>query len=162
MSYQVTAGTSITFSYNADDIFNSVSLRSHYRARGLKDGNGKAMLDDYALSPDERNAFNEVFKEAVYKTFRAFFKITKGIANSIVFNATGVNSCQIVDNEASNATILPVIDSNLEKALKYYCLAEWFKMVGVPEEASRFSAEYETELTELSNNTFQLRKVNLS
>lgn len=69
----------IRFLFLKDKIFSHVSLRTQYRARSMKDEKGQSLIDDYAVSEDERDAFNIHLDTASYDVFNSVLKMTKGI-----------------------------------------------------------------------------------
>lgn len=73
----------IRFFYPTDSVFNSVSLRSTYRANMTKTADGESQLDDVAISQDEKDIMKEFMAEAVYDVAAELFKITEGITLSV-------------------------------------------------------------------------------
>lgn len=159
----------IRFYYGTDDLFNSLSLRTHYRAKMIKDGAGKSQLDDIALSQDEKDIFKELLKDGVNKLGAALFKIAQGVANSIFFDsdlsatlAAKSSGFEILDKEAYNSNLLPVIDSDIRNALRYYCLREWYGVVGSSEDVKTQDILFVGAQEDMINHTFQLRKPTMS
>jgi hypothetical protein len=81
----------IRFFYATEDIFNSLDLRSHYRANAIKDSAGNPQLDEMAISQDEYDIVKELLKEAVYEVGAVMFKIAQGVSNSIFFDTIITN-----------------------------------------------------------------------
>lgn len=77
----------IRFSYLTETLFNRLDLRTHYRAKMVKDGAGESQLDDVAISQDERDIVLEMLEQAVYEIGAYMFKIAQGVSNSIFFDS---------------------------------------------------------------------------
>jgi hypothetical protein len=77
----------IRFSYETDSLFNKLDLRTHYRAKRVKDGKGESQLDDIAISQDERDIVEEILEQAIFELGSFMFKISQGVDNSIFFNS---------------------------------------------------------------------------
>jgi len=157
----------IRFYYETDDVFNSVSIRSSYRAKMVKDNEGASQLDDVAISQDERDIVLEILEQAIYDVFGEMFKITEDVTDPIFFNeevildAGGIiTACGglIKDNEAFNVNVLPNIDKKIENCLRYYIMAEWYVASSMGPDAELNFARYKDYLRQVKNLTFQLRK----
>ena len=157
----------IRFYYPTDDIFNSVSIRSTYRAKMVKDNQGESQLDDIAISQDEKDIVKEILEQAVYDIFGELFKITESVDNPIFFDAsiTLVNTSTVVasgglikDNAAFNTNVLPNIDKKVLNAIRYYILSEWYVSNSMADDAKLNWEKYRDYLRQVKNLTFQLRK----
>ena len=155
----------IRFTYTTSAIFNSLDLRTHYRARMIKDSAGESQIDDTAISQDENDIVKELLEEGVYDLGAEMFKIAQGVSNSIFFDSTletvlDVESSgfELVDNEAYNSNLLPAIDKKFLNCLRYFCLRGWYSIVGSLEDVKANDMMYQTNLSRLKNLTFQLRK----
>ena len=82
----------IRFYYPTDKIFNSVSLRTTYRANMVKTNEGEAQLDDIAISQDERDIMLEFLADAIYEISAEIFKITEGIDLSVFVDSLKYNA----------------------------------------------------------------------
>src|SRR5665647_539178 len=82
----LTSPAMVVFYYETEKIFNSVSLRSNYRAKMVKDVNGVAQLDEVAISQDERDMVLEILEQSIYDVFGRLFKMTGSVTNPIFFN----------------------------------------------------------------------------
>ena len=80
----------IRFSYDTDFLFNSVSLRSTYRGKNVKNTGGESQLNDVALSQDEKDIIKEFLSQAIYDVFGDLFKITEVVDDSIFFDVNTV------------------------------------------------------------------------
>ena len=157
----------VRFYYETDDVFNSVSLRSAYRAKMVKDNTGESQLDDIAISQDERDIVLEIMEQSIYDIFGEMFKITEAVNNPIFFNEaiTLVSTSEVTasgglikDNEAFNENLLPNIDKKILNSIRYYILAEWYVSASLGNDAELNFAKYKDYLRQVKNLTFQLRK----
>lgn len=159
----------IRFYYPTDYIFNSLNLRTTYRAKMVKNQAGESQLDDVAISQDEKDIVNEMCKQAVYDIFSELFKITEGVVDPIFFNIS-INTVaaptvpvvasggSIVNYDAYPMSILENIDMKIENCIRYYILSEWYVMCALVDDAKLNTARYQKYLTEFKNLTFSLRK----
>ena len=88
----------IRFHYGTDDLFNSLSLRTSYRAKMIKDSGGNSQLDDIAISQDELDITKELLKSGTAKIGLKMFKIAQGVTDSIFYN-------DVLTNEDAVATV---------------------------------------------------------
>lgn len=159
----------IRYYYETDSIFNKLNLRTHYRAKMVKDGKGEVQLDDIAISQDERDMVNEMLEQAIYELGTYMFKIAQGVSNSIFFNTTlsdvlakESSGFEMIDNAAYNENLLPVIDKKIETCLIFYCLREWYGSVAMPDDIKSNTFLYKEHLDKLNQLTFQMRKKTMS
>lgn len=94
----------IRFWYPTDKIFNSVSLRTHYRANMVKNQVGESQLDDVAISQDELDIVKELISEAVYELTAELFKLTPGINRSTFVDKFKTNGSGAVTDAAAAPT----------------------------------------------------------
>ena len=73
----------IKFFWGTTELFDSVQLRTSYRAKMIKDQAGEPQLDDFAMSPHERRVFVEYLRDVIYELATAMFKLTQGISASV-------------------------------------------------------------------------------
>jgi hypothetical protein len=155
----------IRFAYTTESIINSLELRTHYRAKMIKDSNGESQLDDFAIGTDEKDMVREMLEEGVYEIGTAFFKMAQGVDNSIFFDDTlgdelseKSSGFEIVNREAYNTNLLPAIDKKIRSCIRYFCLKKWWSAVASPDDVTTNTNEYNMLLKDLKNLTFQLRK----
>ena len=159
-----TAGTpnTITFRNTADALFNIVGLKTMYRAKNIKDEKGTSLIDDFAMSQDERDAFNEFLKTAANMVFKTVLKITKGVADAIVVDVVANVDVIIIDNAAYNQNILTYVDNLIKESLIIKIMSEWYKTCGLDSEFQKAEAEFIQSKNELVNGLFELRKPQIS
>ena len=168
----------IVFWYLREDLFNEVNLLSLYRAKNIVQsaGNeaGKTMVDEYALSEDERDAFYIFAKKAIYDAFAQVVKMTKALTDTVFINDgvyTGEESTSgivtsspaygfiLYDNTAYNANVLQLVDNEILKFLRMEILYDWYDLNGMDAEASKYKAKWDESRRDLVNRyLFQLRK----
>lgn len=73
----------IKFFWGTTELFDSVQIRTSYRAKMIKDQAGESQLDDFAMSPQERRIFVEYLDDVIFELAAAMFKLTQGIDTSI-------------------------------------------------------------------------------
>jgi hypothetical protein len=91
MSYEIIPAVyadsaKIRFFYGTEYIFNSLSLRTHFRADKMKDAQGNDQVDEVAISQQEMPIVLELLEEAVYDLGAYMFKLVRGVSNSVFFN----------------------------------------------------------------------------
>ncbi len=101
----------IRFWYTTDELFNSVSLRTTYRANMVKTGDGAAELDSVAISQDERDIMVEFLGESIYDVGAELFKITEGIDLSVFVNNSILTSAGIPISPATLHTSAVLVTS---------------------------------------------------
>lgn len=112
------APASIRFLYPTDRIFNSVSLRTSYRANMIKDQKGEAQLDDIAISSQEKDIVLEFLADAIFELSTAIFKLTDGIDASTFFDTLvklTYNGVLIDDANFTDAAVEPVAPNEGDK-----------------------------------------------
>ena len=85
----------ISFYYPVESVFDDSSLRSMYQSRNYKDSAGGSMVDDFAITEDERDIHMGLMEDAVYDVFLNLLKYTKAIENSIAHNEPYINNAGI-------------------------------------------------------------------
>ena len=167
----------ISFFYPVDKVFDDASMRSMYQARNMKDQTGATMVDDYAITEDERAIHLSLMEDAFYDVGLNFLKYTKGISDAIKHNVdysildpgpagagegntilAKTSYVQIIDHANYNENYLQAIDTNFLKSIRFYTLRDWFESQGKSEEAAKFNNLYILALRNLKNYAFQLKK----
>jgi hypothetical protein len=72
-------GDIVIFSYVIDDIFEEVKKITAIRAKGMKDGQGKPMLDQYTMTSDERSLFDTFSKDGTTDMYSIFTPYSRRI-----------------------------------------------------------------------------------
>lgn len=161
----------ITFWYEIDKLFNSVSIRTAYRAKMVKNQEGESQLDDIQLSVDEKAVFKEYLEQGVFDVFAELLKITQGVTTPIFFDTDftpadagegvdAVKACggTILDNASFNENIIANIDKKIENALRYFVLYQWYISCSMMADAEINLKQYKDYLMKLKNLSFDLRK----
>jgi len=161
----------IVFYFKDDDTFANISLRSQYRAKNIKNEKGESLVDDFALTEDERDAFDLFFEQAIYDAFNVVMKMTTGVSNAVILStavstilATGsdadlASGFKVKDHVAYNANNLALVDDGIKNLLLSFVMKEWYKMNGLDAELQKWLGEYLEAKRDLTNKRlFQLRK----
>jgi hypothetical protein len=70
---------------------------------------------------------------------------------------------ELVDNEAYNTNLLPVIDEEIKNCIRESCMKDWYgDILGLEGDFNIHSKKYQDSLREVSKLTFQLRKPTMS
>lgn len=109
------------------------------------------MLDDYAISADEMDAFLLFAKHATYDAFDIALKMTTGIlTEALLINATvtisstettGLYGFKILDAGAYNTNNLYTVDDGIKKYIDFHILTAWYDLVGHSEEYTKWLAK---------------------
>ena len=82
----VTQPAKVSFFYAIEAVFNDASLRSMYQAKAIKSEAGDSLVDQFAITEDERVIHLGLMEDAVWDIFTNFLKYTKSIAAPIAHN----------------------------------------------------------------------------
>lgn len=161
----------IAFHYTVEELFNINSLWSMYKAVHKIDAKGENMVDDLAITEDERDIFLSILSDGVFDVFNRFLKYTKGVVDAILFNedytpsgGTSAKSVvvKIVDHESYNTNYLRPIDKVLEKAVRFYVLKEWFSMKDLDADEAKAALSYARNINSLLKHSMQLKKASIT
>ena len=176
MSYtkDATNGT-IVFHYATDDLFDRVNALSLYKGRAIKGTDGVADIDQVALTAGERDAFNLFMPTAATKVFTLVQKMTNSVTNALIINdavnfgdasdsdLTAQYAVIIEDNAAYNENVLIPVDKGIQDMLTFHCLADWYELMNLDDQAKKMLAKYNEMRREMVNSRlFDLRKPLLS
>lgn len=152
----------IYFSYITNTLFDIVSLKTMYRGKNMKDDKGNSLVDDFAISQDERDAFNQFLKTAANLVFRTVLKITKGVDDAILIDIDSSTTAEVVlkiiDNAAYNENVLTYVDFLIQETIIYKIMSEWYKTCGHDAEYSKMESNYQESKRQLFDGLFELRK----
>lgn len=146
----------IAFSYNSDELFNDVSLVSAYMTKNISTDSGTA-LDEFAISEDERDAFEVCVKQALPSIYETLMKMSSGIEDAFKYE-NKIIEFNIVDNSAYNGNVLKLVESTLLECMKYGVLTEFYSIC-VNGDLFRIAQDkFTTSLFQLKQRLFQLKK----
>lgn len=166
----------IMFFYTENMVFNNVMIRSMYRAKTIKDGNGESQIDEYALSEDEKDAFVIFIKKAIHDAFNHVMKMTTGVPDALILGQTGtevfaatlpdgvlandiIYGFMIKDHEAYNENNIALVDEGIKNLIEANIMREWYEMVGHDAETAKMYQKYQAIKSDLiTKRLFQLRK----
>jgi hypothetical protein len=172
MSYtKDTANGTLVFHYYTDDLFDRVNALSLYKGRAIKGDGGISQIDDVALTEGERDAFNIFMPTAATKVFSLVMRMTNSVLNALVINdvvdfgdasdsdQTLQYAVVVEDNDAYNDNILQQVDRGIQDMLTFHCLADWYELMNLDEQAAKMLAKYNDMRLEMVNKRlFDLRK----
>lgn len=149
----------ITFSYPNDSLFNDVRLLSAYMTKNLATESG-SLLDEFCITEDEEEIYNECLKNTVPNIYEVVMGLVTCIEDAISYD-NGV-SISLRDNHAYNVNVLTLIDSTLNNCLKYGVLAEYYSICVNADLYSIAKNKLDTNLSQLKQRLFQLKKKSVS
>lgn len=150
MSYTKTAAVTtagseqpalIAFSMDKAKIFDTVSMRSTFMTKSMRGEKGDIIGEEYALSADEKGAFEVILKSVMSVVYETFKKHTDGITSSYQITTSAI-IVKVNDHAAYNKNDLDLVDMALEDAIVEGCLNGWFSM------------RAQGELTKFTSDTF--------
>ena len=176
MSYtKDTVNNTVVFHYYTDDLFNRVNALSLYKGLAVKDGEGKSMIDDVAMTAGERDAFNIFMPTAATKVFTLVQKMTNSVNNALILDGpvdfgdasdsdqTNQYAVIVEDHDAYNENTLLPVDKGILDMLTYHCLADWYELKNLDDQAAKMLAKYnELRIEMVNKRLFDLRKPLLS
>lgn len=147
----------IEFSYARELLFNVASLRSSYMANTLRDGEGRYVGDDFALSDDEADAFEVCVRSVIADVYEVLLKVTSGVGDAFSIEG-GEVVLRIRDNRAYNGNVLAMVDATIERAVVNGVLREWYDTCAKADFYAVYEAKYAVSLNDLRRRLFQLKK----
>lgn len=170
-----TSNGTIVFHYPSDDLFDRVNALSLYKGLAIKNQGGESIIDEVAMTAGERDAFNIFMPTAATKVFTLVQKMTNSVTNALIINGpvdfgdssdsdlTNQYAVIVEDNAAYNENALLQVDRGILDMLTYHCLADWYELKNLNDEASKMLAKYNDMRVEMANKRlFDLRKPLLS
>jgi len=170
-----TANGTLVFHYNTDDLFDRVNALSLYKGKAIKNQNGESDIDEVAMTAGERDAFNIFMPTAATKVFTLVMRMTNSVANALIIDGivdfgdasdsdlTNQYAVTIEDHDAYNENTIQLVDHGIRDMLTFHCLADWYELKNLDEQASKMLAKYNDMRIEMVNKRlFDLRKPLLS
>ena len=172
MSYtKDSANETIVFHYVTDDLFDRVNALSLYKGRAIKNQSGEAQIDEVAMTAGERDAFNIFMPTAATKVFTLVQKMTNSVTNALIIDGpvdfgdasnsdlTNQYAVIIEDHDAYNENALLQVDKGIQDMLTFHCLADWYELMNLDDQAAKMLAKYNDMRLEMVNKRlFDLRK----
>lgn len=167
-----TANGTIVFHYPSADLFSRICSLTLYKAKTIKNPDTKEpMIDEYAMTAGERDAFDIFMSRAAIKVFVKIQKMTFSVTGALVMDAavdfgdasdsdqTVQYAFSIEDNEAYNENAIQTVDDGIKDMLTYLVMADWWELHGLTNEASIELAKYNELRIEMEGKRlFDLRK----
>lgn len=162
MAYAKIIATSIdpakvAFTYTTNSIFDNVSLQSTYMTKDMATKDGVSLGENYALSADEREAFDVILDTVMSDIYEIFLKQTSGVSNAFTLSTTEVKVI-ILDNAAYNENVLKIVDMALYDCITTGCLKGWFESCSHIDLHKQVYAKYVMVKEQLRRRLFQLKK----
>jgi hypothetical protein len=158
----------IRFYYTTNNIFSEVHQETSYRSKYVKDAEGKSQYNDILITLQEISKVTTSIKRSIHDIFIGMYKfVPEGLANPYFINeeitlvdTSGVTAsgALVEDNSQYIRNLIPNIDNQIELAIINYVLFEWYKTVGLTQDAEYSRSIYNSLLVQINNLTFQLRK----
>lgn len=151
------ANALIAFKYKKEALRNNISLRSTYKSKRITDQQGNHIGEPYALSDDERDAFEVCINNIVPDIYDILLKMTSGVSRA--FEVDGIDIVlKIQDYKAYNENVLKNVDISINNALVNGALKEWYDICAKPDYFTEYAAKYQVSLNQLRDRLFQLKK----
>lgn len=115
----------IKFSYKADDLFNDVGLISAFMAKNLQNEKG-SLLDEFAITSDERELFDMCVKQALPNIFDEMLKMSSCVTG--IEEKDGNIILSFRDNNSYNDNALTLVDMTIYDCLKFGVLKEYYSI----------------------------------
>lgn len=166
-------GAQIKFFYNRDTVFNDVSLMSNYMCKNLTTKDGDAMIDDYAISDDERDLVNVGIRATLPDIYESMAKITTAVSDAFddevdenagtdehgeAYPAGSYVEFTLQDNGSYNNNVLTTVDASLYNSIKFGTLKEVYSTIVNPDLSKIAADRFVAELYKLKQRLFQLKK----
>ena len=103
--FERNTNNTIAFTYEVDDLFTDASRVSAFTSKNLRDKEGNAMVDTFALSEDERGVYLQGMKSILPDIYDLLIKLTSDIDNAFIVSDTEIKFI-INDNDVYNANLL--------------------------------------------------------
>lgn len=159
------APATIAFAFSKDELFDNVSMQSNYMTKTMTDTKGGAISEEYALSGDDKGAFETILGVVMSEVFEIFQKQTQGIENS--YSITGKTvvapavadtvTVKINDHAAYNSNSLDLVDLSLRDCILDGCLQGWFSLRAHSDLTNFAAAKYSKQIENLKKRLFGLK-----
>lgn len=153
----------ITFKYDNTALFNSVSLLSSYMVKNMKMEEGSS-LDEFSISEDEREIFNECLKQALPNIYEVIMQVAPscdGAFSDGLDNNSPV-TISIKDNGAYNTNVIAIVDATLYDCIKYGILSAFYSICVNEGLYTIAGGKLSANINQLKQRMFQLKKKTVS
>lgn len=151
----------IEFSYTISEIFESASQKSAFNAKNVRDKEGRSLVDQFAITTDEKGVFVQGLRSVLPDIFSIILKITTGLDKAYDLDEDKVYFT-INDNMGYNENALSLVDDSIKECLVEGSLMEWYKNCTHADLLNLYSKSYGMNIEKLFQRLFQLRKKALS
>ncbi len=146
----------IVFTQDKDKLFDTVSLHSSFMTKSMKNEKGEIIGEEYALSADEKSAFEVILEVVLSEVFEVFKKHTNGISDSYKISDTTI-TMSINDHSAYNDNDLDLIDMAIKDCIVDGCLQGWFGLRAQGELTAFVTGKYNAKRELLKARMFTLK-----
>lgn len=161
MFTQDTTTQTIKFSYPINDIFKKASRASAFSARGMRDKEGNSLFDDYSLTDDEMDIFEQGLDSILPDIYNKIIKLTSGVENAYDLDEELSEVIFIIqDNNAYNKNTLILVDKSFEECLIEGSLMAWYKNCANADLLELYLKTFDSALEKLYSRMFQLKLKN--
>lgn len=143
----------VGFVYDKDELFDSCCLQSSYISRNIKDKEGKYIGEDFVLTLDEREGFEECLRKCIPDICKVFSKISP---KKDTFELNDEISIKVLNNGCDDK-VLDIIDEFLRTVLVYGILKGWYELCGEANLIGYCSQVYTDKMKELWDSMFKMR-----
>lgn len=153
MSYTLN-GNTVTFEYDADELFDICVLKSTYLSRRMKDPEGRYAGEELALTGDEREAFDRCLNECVLGLWSYVSKMCLEGKEGLD-HESGISFKMPVGKGGERT--MKVVDTRFFELLVSGTLKGWFKLCGEGNLSGMFEQEFASGVRALWDALFPLR-----
>lgn len=149
----------IKFSFEQEKLFAMTSLQTTYMTKQMIDKSGRNIGEEFAMSEDERDAFNISLEATMSEMFEIFLKQTAGVTQAYkIDNEAKTVNISILDYAAYNDNVLDLVDMAIKECILAGCIKGWFETCSNLELFKLANEKYIMQQEVLKRRLFQLKK----
>lgn len=152
------ASEKIKFEYDTATLFDKVALRTAYMAKSLTTEKGESLSEEYAMTDDERDAFNITIESMMPEIQDIFLKQTSGVEDAFVLSDSKL-SVTIKDYMAYNSNVVGMVDAALEDCIITGAARGWFEVTLRLDLFKLMTEQFDMKKTLLKRRLYQLKKM---
>jgi hypothetical protein len=157
----------IAFLFGIEEIFNEIKLKTAIQAKTLRDGNGKLMIEEIAMTEDRRDIFMYFLKEGAGRVFKKIHAYSRGIINSYKFNEQiDLDNSGVIDDsellyyihfairedlDYQDENMYPMLEAAMKDAIVAYVLKEWYLTTPFAANAQVYETRFNTLMAEITS-----------
>jgi len=159
------SGGEIKFYYKTDSLFDRCKIMSAYKANSIKTESGESMLDEYAMTDDEKDAFLVILEDVIFNAGMKFRKLHADVTEGVFFDTVipqtdpdKANGFTIIDHDAYNENLLSHVDNHTRAYIVSHVLYEWYKLKNLADLAKLQEVDMLRASGNLDKTIFQFYK----